>query len=92
MELHQLRYVAAIARAGTFSRAAELCHVAQPSLSQQVRKLEEELGVRLFERMKRHAKLTPQGEAFLKRAETILAEVKRVNQTAGALKALLDRL
>ena len=50
MEMHQLRYVVAVARTGNFSRAAEQCHVAQPSLSQQIQKLEEELGERLFDR------------------------------------------
>ena len=57
MEMHQLRYVVAVARARNFSRAAEHCHVSQPSLSQQIQKLEEELGERLFDRMKREAKL-----------------------------------
>jgi len=75
MEMHQLRYVVAVARAGNFSRAAEQCHVSQPSLSQQIQKLEEELGERLFDRMKREAKLTPHGEAFLPRALKILEEV-----------------
>jgi LysR family hydrogen peroxide-inducible transcriptional activator len=55
MEMHQLRYVVAVARARNFSRAAEHCHVSQPSLSQQIQKLEEELGERLFDRMKRDA-------------------------------------
>ena len=53
MEMQQLRYVVAVARTGNFSRAAEQCHVSQPSLSQQIQKLEEELGGRLFDRMKR---------------------------------------
>ncbi len=75
MEMHQLRYVVAVARSGNFSRAAEHCHVAQPSLSQQVQKLENELGERLFDRMKREARLTPHGEAFLRRAIRILEEV-----------------
>ena len=69
MEMHQLRYVVAVARARNFSRAAEQCHVSQPSLSQQIQKLEEELGERLFDRMKREAKLTPHGEVFLPRAQ-----------------------
>ena len=58
MEMHQLRYAVAVARAGNFSRAAEQCHVSQPSLSQQILKLEEELGERLFDRTKREAKVT----------------------------------
>ena len=74
MEMHQLRYVAAVARTGNFSRAAEQCHVAQPSLSQQIQKLEDELGERLFERLPRSVKLTPVGESFLPRALRILSE------------------
>ena len=82
MEMHQLRYVVAVSRAGNFSRAAEQCHVSQPSLSQQILKLEEELGERLFERMKREAKLTPHGEAFLPRAVKILEEVDAAKREA----------
>jgi LysR family hydrogen peroxide-inducible transcriptional activator len=74
MEMHQLRYAVAVTRMGNFSRAAEQCHVSQPSLSQQILKLEDELGERLFDRMKRGAKLTPHGEAFLRRAVRILEE------------------
>jgi LysR family hydrogen peroxide-inducible transcriptional activator len=74
MEMQQLRYVVAVARTGNFSRAAEHCHVAQPSLSQQIQKLENELGERLFDRMKREARLTPHGEVFLRRAVRILEE------------------
>ena len=75
MEMQQLRYVVVVARNGNFSRAAEQCHVAQPSLSQQIQKLEDELGERLFDRMKREVRLTPHGEAFLRRAVRILEEV-----------------
>jgi len=74
MEMHQLRYAVAVARSGNFSRAAEHCHVAQPSLSQQIQKLENELGERLFDRMKREARLTPHGEVFLRHAVRILEE------------------
>lgn len=75
MEMHQLRYMVTLARTGNFSRAAEQCNVAQPSLSQQIQKLEAELGERLFDRMKREVRLTPHGTAFLRRAVRILEEV-----------------
>ena len=83
MEMQQLRYVVAVARTGNFSRAAEQCHVAQPSLSQQIQKLEEELGERLFDRMKREAKPTSHGEAFLRRAVKILEEVDAAKREAA---------
>lgn len=89
MEMHQLRYVVAVARAGNFSRAAEQCHVSQPSLSQQIQKLEDELGERLFVRMKRVAKLTPSGEVFLRRAVRILEEVSAAQREATEAKDLL---
>ncbi len=76
MEMHQLRYTVAVARAGNFSRAAEQCRVAQPSLSQQIQKLEDELGERLFDRLKTGVKLTPAGELFLQRAVRILEETE----------------
>lgn len=75
MELHQLRYFVAVAHAGSFTRAAESCFVAQPSLSQQLKKLEIELGEPLVHRMRHRAKLTEAGERFLKRAIRILREV-----------------
>jgi hypothetical protein len=75
MELHQLRYFCAVARTGNFTRAAENQHIAQPSLSQQIHKLEDELGARLFDRLPRFARLTESGKAFLPRAETILRRV-----------------
>ncbi len=93
MEMHQLRYAVAVARAGNFSRAAEQCHIAQPSLSQQIQKLEEELGERLFDRMKRTAKPTPHGEVFLRRAVRILEEVdaakREARETTGLLRGNL---
>ncbi|MDT8066666.1 MAG: LysR substrate-binding domain-containing protein [Terriglobia bacterium] len=75
MEVHQLRYFCAVARHGTFTRASEVEHVAQPSLSQQILKLEAELGARLFDRLPRSAKLTVFGKAFLPKAEKILREL-----------------
>jgi LysR family hydrogen peroxide-inducible transcriptional activator len=89
MEMHQLRYVVAVARTGNFSRAAEQCHVAQPSLSQQIQKLEDELGERLFDRLKREAKLTKHGEVFLRRAVKILEEVDAAKREASDAQELL---
>src|SRR5512138_2017953 len=89
MEMNQLRYVVAVARTGNFSRAAEQCHISQPSLSQQILKLEEELGERLFDRLKREAKLTSHGEAFLRRAVRILEEVDAAKREATDARDLL---
>jgi LysR family transcriptional regulator, hydrogen peroxide-inducible genes activator len=75
LEIHQLRYFRAVARHGTFTRASQVEHVAQPSLSQQILKLEAELGARLFDRLPRSAKLTVFGKAFLPKAERILREL-----------------
>jgi len=88
MELHQLRYVVSAARTGKFSRAAEQCHVSQPSLSQQIKKLEDELGERLFDRLRRQVKLTPHGELLVARAERILEEVEAVRREASDARGL----
>lgn len=76
MEFNQLRYVCAIAETGSFSRAAERCHVAQPSLSQQVLKLEEDLGAKLFDRLGRSIRLTEAGRAFVPHARSILQQME----------------
>ena len=76
MELHQLRYFCAVADTGTFSRAAEQSHVSQPSLSQQILKLEDELGARLFDRLGRTVRLTELGKTFLPRARAVLRELE----------------
>jgi len=75
MEIHQLRYFCAVAHNGTFTRAAQAERVAQPSLSQQILKLEAELGAKLFDRLSKSARLTPFGAAFLPKAERILREL-----------------
>ncbi|HEY0943997.1 MAG TPA: LysR family transcriptional regulator [Opitutaceae bacterium] len=89
MELHQLRYFLAVARTRNFSRAAEQCHVAQPSLSQQIMKLEEELGERLFERTKRSVSLTPAGECLRERAERVLDELDQARDEIRGVRGLL---
>jgi LysR family hydrogen peroxide-inducible transcriptional activator len=75
VELHQLRYFVAVAQTGNFTRAAERCHVSQPSLSQQIQKLEKTLGQPLFNRLGRRTVLTDAGRLLLDRATAILAAV-----------------
>lgn len=88
MELHQLRYFRAVARYGSFTRAAEHEHVAQPSLSQQIRKLEDELTARLFNRLSRKVTLTEFGERFLDHAQKVEAELEGARQEIEALRGL----
>lgn len=80
MEIHQLRYFLALVRQGHFSRAARLCHVSQPSLSQQIQKLEAEVGHPLFRRTRRGALLTPHGEQLLPRAQALLNELAAIRE------------
>ena len=83
MELHQLRYVCAVAEMGSFSRAAERCRIAQPSLSQQVLKLEEDLGTRLFDRLGRSVSLTEAGRAFVPHARSILSQLEAARSSVA---------
>jgi LysR family hydrogen peroxide-inducible transcriptional activator len=76
MEFQQLRYLTAVADLGNFSRAAESCHVSQPSLSAQLAKLEDELGGSLIERSRRGSRLTPRGELFIPRAREVLRQLE----------------
>jgi LysR family hydrogen peroxide-inducible transcriptional activator len=76
MEMHQLRYFVAVAQTSSFSRAAERCHVSQPSLSQQIQKLERGLKQQLFERLGRRVVLTDAGRLLLDRAMAILSAVE----------------
>ena len=78
MEIHQLTYFVAVAETGSFTRAAEYCNVAQPSLSQQIMKLEQELGETLFDRLPRRTVLTEAGRMLLPRANSILAELQEI--------------
>lgn len=88
MEVHQLRYFCAVAETGNFTRAAEAARIAQPSLSQQIHKLEDELGAKLFDRLPRSARLTQFGKAFLPKAQAILRQIGEarleIREMAGA--------
>ncbi len=72
-----MKYFAAVAEAKHFTRAAEQLGIAQPPLSQQIKKLEEELGVNLFKRLSRGVELTPAGELFYQDTTSILQQVER---------------
>jgi len=78
VEIHQLEYFVATAETGGFSRAAERCNVAQPSLSQQIMKLEKEIGHPLFDRLGRKVALTDVGRQLLPRAHAILDELQNI--------------
>ena len=84
MELRHLRYFVGVAEARSFTRAARHLRVAQPALSKQVRDLEAEVGVPLFQRLPRGVRLTPAGEAFLSEVRGILAGSARALQSARA--------
>ncbi|SRR5216684_6104570 len=86
MELHQLRYFHAVARAGSFTRAAEELGIGQPSLSQQIRALERSIGTPLFERLGRSLRLTAYGEALLEPAQRILQDVAMAESSLANLR------
>lgn len=78
MTLQDLRYVVALYDAGHFGRAADMCHVSQPTLSTQIKKLERQLGVTLFERTNRSVRVTSAGEEIVASARQILADVEAI--------------
>ncbi|WP_439271531.1 LysR substrate-binding domain-containing protein [Pseudochrobactrum sp. HB0163] len=84
MNLRELEYLVALADQRNFHRAAALCHASQPTLSAQIRKLEQELGVTLFERASRGLILTQAGEAAVRRARKILQEITQLRDEAAS--------
>ena len=92
MEFHQLRYFVAVAETENFTRAAQRSNISQPSLSQQILKLEGEVGHKLFHRLGRRAVLTEAGAAFLERARRILFEVENAAKELGDHPSLGRRM
>ena len=82
MNLRDLEYIVAVGKHRKFSYAAELCHVSQPSLSAQIKKVEEELGSQIFERSRRKVEVTAYGSQFIERAEKILGLLQEVKDLA----------
>ncbi len=88
MELRQLQYVLQIAAEKNFSRAADKLHIAQPSLSQQLSKLEKELGVMLFQRNTSSVELTYAGSKFVEQAQIIIDGVELLRQEMSDISEL----
>lgn len=84
MTLTELRYIVAVARERHFGRAAEACHVSQPTLSVAIKKLEEELDLRIFERGASEISVTPLGEEIVRQAQSVIEQ-------AGAIKEIAKR-
>lgn len=82
MTLSEFRYIVAVAKELHFGRAAEKCFVSQPTLSVAVKKIEEELGIKLFERNQNEISVTPIGEKIIKQAELILNETNNLKEIA----------
>ena len=84
MTLTELKYIVAVAREKHFGKAAEACFVSQPTLSVAVKKLEEELGVTLFERGPGEVTVTPAGQRIVEQAQRVLEEASRIKELAAA--------
>lgn len=90
MTLTELRYIVAVARERHFGRAAAACFVSQPTLSVAIKKLEDELGIALFERSKTDVRVTPVGERIVAQAKRVLEEVEGVKRIAKQDQDQLD--
>ena len=82
MTLTELKYIVAVAREKHFGKAAEACHVSQPTLSVAVKKLEEELDIKLFERSANEVTVTPLGEEIVRQAQAVLEQAANIKEIA----------
>ena len=92
MTLTELRYIITLAQDQHFGQAAERCHVSQPTLSVAVKKLEQELGVALFERSKTRVQATPMGEHIVAQAQVVLEQASMIKDIATSGKDQLGSL
>lgn len=90
MDITHLRYVVTLARLRSFSRAAETLYVSQSSLSQQIAKLEKEIGYPLFQRTTKYVHITPEGARFLAQAEKVLEEFGALHDQVEATRAAME--
>ena len=90
MTLTELRYIVAVARERHFGRAAESCYVSQPTLSVAVKKLEEELGVQIFERGPAEVTVTPAGGRVVEQAQRALEEAEKIRNIAKSTSDPLE--
>ncbi|MBE3745043.1 LysR family transcriptional regulator [Vibrio parahaemolyticus] len=81
MELRQIKYFLAVANSGGVTKAADILNVTQPAISRQIRELEEELGVQLFERVSRKLILTVAGEHFREQMDKVSSDIEKATQT-----------
>ena len=89
MNIRDLEYIVAVGKHRSFSYAAEVCHVSQPSLSTQIKKVEEQLGVKIFKRSRRKVEVTPFGVKFIDKAEAVLAMFEEMKAMAEERSELL---
>ena len=82
MTLTELKYIVAVAREKHFGKGADACHVSQPTLSVAIKKLEEELDVKLFERGTAEVSVTPLGEAIVRQAQSVLEQAAAIKEIA----------
>lgn len=90
MTLTELKYIVTLSQSRHFGRAAEACHVSQPTLSVAIKKLESELGVAIFERGKNSVSVTPLGEKIVSQARRVLDESRSIKELASAGKHQLN--
>src|SRR5690349_5738513 len=83
LTLRDLEYLVSVAEHEHFGKAAAACHVSQPALSAQIRKVEDIVGVQVFERSNRSVAITPQGRAVVEQARVVLEEARKIGEVAG---------